>query len=435
MRHLLLATLLVGCAPSDGEDAAGAFNEVSAVIGASGGTIEAAPVRLEVPAGAVPENASITVSIARDVTPEGYAPVTPVFRFEPEGLTFDKPVKVKIDIADLPPKWRMYWGTEVGGWSALASAKPERGRVVAEVTRLSTAFIAPAALNTEVFEAQTGQSVDFLSVVDPHLSLRTAVTPFAQEAARVFEALDSAGVDWQAGVLHTEEDSEDALGRLVDARTGYPIVDADTPQAESVWRVLLRGGTNYDEVAKPLLAIRRAVTMPTEAINERNATFFRSDAQLATLLFANIDDKSGPKFEPQAFANWFDGLKAAPHLTDMVVIGGPDPHGCAGDLAFADPTPRLHAVAEAVGGSSHEVCDGPYTAAVDAVLAGIDATTCMPFQLPSQAESVEVFLHPSGEVLDEAHWRHDAEQDCLALSVLGQLSAEDSAVGVRYVER
>lgn len=71
----------------------------SALIGDEGGRIEAPGLTLEIPAGALGEPIQLSVFEAPSPFPEREL-LTPVFRFEPDGLTFDAPATVELTIPD-----------------------------------------------------------------------------------------------------------------------------------------------------------------------------------------------------------------------------------------------------------------------------------------------------------------------------------------------
>src|SRR5262249_21133420 len=67
----------------------------TAILGPSGGRIAGPGVALDLPAGALGKDVSISISIATE-TPKEYALVAPVFHFEPDGLQFDVPVRAEL---------------------------------------------------------------------------------------------------------------------------------------------------------------------------------------------------------------------------------------------------------------------------------------------------------------------------------------------------
>ncbi|MBI4907205.1 MAG: hypothetical protein HY820_26510 [Acidobacteria bacterium] len=84
-----------------------AINE-SAVFGTDGGTTTYHPseeisqgTTVSIPAGALLQSASISVSFATGTLPPGIAPAAPILDFQPTGLTFVKPINVTLCYSDV----------------------------------------------------------------------------------------------------------------------------------------------------------------------------------------------------------------------------------------------------------------------------------------------------------------------------------------------
>lgn len=112
-------------------------------IGADGGTVSVEGARLEVPDQALPANASISVTSLSTPAPAGA--VTPLYRFEPAGTRFAKPVTVRLDVpASATGDLRIFWSRETGeGFDQLTTTR-EGNTLVAAVTHFSQGFGAPA---------------------------------------------------------------------------------------------------------------------------------------------------------------------------------------------------------------------------------------------------------------------------------------------------
>lgn len=81
-----------------GDDASTPGHSKEQVVGSAGGTVEApSGVSIEIPAGALPSDVTITIDEAIfPPSPEGAIPLGKTFQLGPEGQTFAKPVKVKL---------------------------------------------------------------------------------------------------------------------------------------------------------------------------------------------------------------------------------------------------------------------------------------------------------------------------------------------------
>mgnify|MGYP001489252552 CR=1 FL=1 len=107
---LLGLTALLACnlVLDDGEDA----SEVArAVVGPDGGVLEGTGVQLQVPAGALSEDVELSVRRVDEDGANGVRAVSPVYRFEPEGVTFAEPARVTLQV-DEPEFMTLYWSVE-----------------------------------------------------------------------------------------------------------------------------------------------------------------------------------------------------------------------------------------------------------------------------------------------------------------------------------
>ena len=113
------------------------------MVGPEGGQFKAGIVDFDVPKGAVASMMEVTVSTALPSAAEQEEPfdfLTPVFSFEPHGLTFASPVKARVHLF-LPlaenEEGGIYWSTPEGGWEELRSETQPDGAVIFEVAHFS----------------------------------------------------------------------------------------------------------------------------------------------------------------------------------------------------------------------------------------------------------------------------------------------------------
>src|SRR5687767_5407062 len=66
----------------------------SGIVGSEGGRIEGDGIVLEIPAGALSDDVEVSISISNTAVDDSYVPLSPVYRFDPEGLEFASPVQV-----------------------------------------------------------------------------------------------------------------------------------------------------------------------------------------------------------------------------------------------------------------------------------------------------------------------------------------------------
>ncbi len=136
--------LAVGCTPND------SVEKVAAVtLDQQGGQVKTSDqvLTLTVPAGALDKATTIEITKSTQ-TPQGYATLTPVYSFKPEGLRFASPVKVKFsyDTTRLPvgvqeDQARVIWTDEQGQFQAMKSNVDTADHTVeAEVSHFSRGF-------------------------------------------------------------------------------------------------------------------------------------------------------------------------------------------------------------------------------------------------------------------------------------------------------
>ncbi len=66
-------------------------------VGAEGGVVERDGITLNVPAGALAEDVPISIAETTESAPDGFSSMSPIFRFEPDGLQFAIAAEVRIE--------------------------------------------------------------------------------------------------------------------------------------------------------------------------------------------------------------------------------------------------------------------------------------------------------------------------------------------------
>jgi len=135
-----LVVLLAACGTQgpEGGDPSGAS---SSKLGATGGVIElAGDVKLEVPAGALGTEETISISQSDSAAPAEHVPLSPLFDFGPDGITFAQPVSVTLAFTGPGDNPAIYWSTADGGFEALPTTIAG-SKATAQVTHFSRGFV------------------------------------------------------------------------------------------------------------------------------------------------------------------------------------------------------------------------------------------------------------------------------------------------------
>lgn len=126
----------------DGDGPVGTGESVTEVIGPEGGSMTLEGVTLTFPAGAVAEEQEITITSTTEAAPDGYDAYSPVYRFEPDGMTFDHPLNLSIDFEGQANIAAMFWSrTDTTGFERLGGTV-SGSAVNVEVSHFSRGFVA-----------------------------------------------------------------------------------------------------------------------------------------------------------------------------------------------------------------------------------------------------------------------------------------------------
>ncbi|CAN5739459.1 hypothetical protein BH11MYX3_BH11MYX3_23630 [soil metagenome] len=113
---------------------------VSKSVGPSGGRLSLPGIELVIPAGAL--SASVTISIIPLDTapPDPYVPATALYYLDPEALTFQKPVEVKLTIAEGVVNPSVFWEKPIGQGFDNVGGTVEATPITASNTHFSEVF-------------------------------------------------------------------------------------------------------------------------------------------------------------------------------------------------------------------------------------------------------------------------------------------------------
>jgi hypothetical protein len=138
-----VGVVLISCASACSSSMAlpdASTNSASAPIGSSGGKVGLPGVELDVPSGALSLSQSITITVTTDPAPAPYVARSPLFRFEPAGLTFALPATVHVDFAGDAASTTLYWSSASGGGFDDLDGSASGTSVAASVMHFSTGF-------------------------------------------------------------------------------------------------------------------------------------------------------------------------------------------------------------------------------------------------------------------------------------------------------
>ncbi len=340
----LVAVMMFGCGESHVMDVPppdpGDVTETAVTIGPDGGIVDAGSLSLEIPAGALAEDTEIRIIPTADAAPEAFDAFSPVFRFEPAGLSFDVPATVRLPFAGDESVATIFW-TRAGGDEFIARATHiEDGLAVTEVSHFSRAFVGTACTGSCCGRGRG--DLDVLMAIDNSNSMAEEQASLAVQLPRVAEILASGDLEGDGvqdfpavetlhigivtadmgaggfavptcdpadfgddGILRTE--GSGVLPSCAPTYPGYATYVADEPGADpsafatdvACVAVAGTGGCGFEQ---QLEAALKAVTPSTSSVtfsegtpghgDNTNAGFVRADSVLAVLEVTDEDDCS-----------------------------------------------------------------------------------------------------------------------------------------------
>ena len=202
-----------------------------------------------------------------------------------------------------------------------------------------------AGEQTDEFVQEVEDRVDVLWVVDNSCSMAEEQANLAANAATFLGLLDDDGLDYQIGVVTTDDPT---------LQGAVPIVTPSTPDAADAFAAAVQLGTNGAWTEQPLLQGYDALTAPMTDPGWPNEGMLRAGAGLAVVLVTDEEDQSGG-----AAVDWaaqFQALQPDPSLVAISGIYGLAA-GCSSPDGIADPSPRIEEVVALTGGVEVSICD------------------------------------------------------------------------------
>jgi hypothetical protein len=135
-----------------------------AIVGPEGGVLSGQGVTLTIPPGALVEARELSLATSSDEAPT--AAISPVFRFEPDGLEFELPVHVSVNVSD-DAVGTLYWSKpgDIAGFEPAGLA----GGGVAEgfTTHFSEAYVGAGVCGDEAPSADAGGTCSCVATEEP----------------------------------------------------------------------------------------------------------------------------------------------------------------------------------------------------------------------------------------------------------------------------
>lgn len=138
---------------------------VSALVGPEGATLEVGAMNVIIPPGALTSAVEIRVSVEESAPPGAFSGFSPRVRFEPEGLSFERPIRVEIPFEGDGRLATMFWSQREGGAFVPRPTRIVNGFAVAETTHFSEAFVGTACGDADCCDAANGE-LDLLFMID-----------------------------------------------------------------------------------------------------------------------------------------------------------------------------------------------------------------------------------------------------------------------------
>ncbi len=168
-------------------------SSAEALVGPSGGAIELASARVEIPAGALSEDTMIRVTVTRRAVEAPFEGYSPIYRFEPAGTRFARPVTVSIPFAGDAEAATVFWTVGDSESFAALDTRVEGGLAIAEATHFSQAFVGTACLG-ECCGRGRG-TLDVLLGVDNSNSMTEEQALLAAQIPRIARVFATGDVD------------------------------------------------------------------------------------------------------------------------------------------------------------------------------------------------------------------------------------------------
>ena len=168
--------------------------ETSAVVGPAGGVLVNGAVEVEIPPGALDTETEIRIIVSDVPVSGGFTGYSPVYRFEPVGVTFSEPVTVRLPFDGDRRTASIFWTTRDWNSYAALPTNVDGGVAVTQTSYFSQAFVGTGCADDDCCDRANGE-LDLLLVVDNSNSMMEEQASLEAQIPRLVHILATGDID------------------------------------------------------------------------------------------------------------------------------------------------------------------------------------------------------------------------------------------------
>ncbi|HWV38761.1 MAG TPA: hypothetical protein VN033_09835 [Vulgatibacter sp.] len=140
VRVFVACALVAACGDAKEEPKDEPTPPTRSIVGPEGGTVEYEGLALEIPPGALTEEVEISIARTTDSPSGNFVRLSPVFRFEPDGLEFAVPATVRFPLPDGARAPGIYWASAGAPFERIGGTF-DGETIAGEVSHFSEGFV------------------------------------------------------------------------------------------------------------------------------------------------------------------------------------------------------------------------------------------------------------------------------------------------------